>query len=784
MKTKLFNLSLALLTAVIGVQAQIQIDGDFSDWDNVAIENLAHDSLHKDYLRDCLYDMKWTEDNQNFAFYLEFDTNGTDEIGIFMNINNSSTGFDTYFDQLWNGFANYMIEFEINTPSAAELHRFPITANQHTWEWESMDTPGFLNCCPSVILPNGHAAMEGKILKSAFPEAISSLNLGVCTYSNWTPSGALPNAYFSDDDIIFPPMLSVPLLLEDTTSINPNTTFSGTCGDNLTWTLQDSTLTISGTGAMTDWEDVTYGEYNPECDCWPIFSNIPWFSQSSSISSIVINDGVTTIGNYAFSICWNVKTIIIPNSVTNIGDYAFAGCPITAITIPNGITSIREGTFSGCDSLVSISIPNSVTSIGDGAFWYCGLTSVTIPNSVTTIGEGAFSECWRLTSIIIPNSVTSIGEGAFMNCHNLTSITLPNSISIIGDYVFEGCGLTSINIPNSVTSIGICAFRYCTDLASVNIPNSVSSIGDGAFSSCYSLINLTIPNSVTHLESYPFYMVPNVSYSGNLQGAPWGARCLNGFVEYPFVFTDSTRTTLAACSGAAIENVSVPNGVTTIGESAFYYCSKITFIALPNSVTSIERDAFKLCYNLASINIPEGVTSLSRGIFENCSHLSSLFVYMDTPAYIPITISIATVFSPGTDFSTIDCYVKNSSLSLYQQAERWQEMNLHGVPLYTVTFLDWDNSILCTQSIMQGDQAIAPQTPEREGYNFIGWSDTYTNIQSNLTITARYEPSSITDLENLQPNQPQAVKKHWENGQLYILLPDGTRYDASGKKVE
>jgi len=227
------------------------------------------------------------------------------------------------------------------------------------------------------------------------------------------------------------------------------------------------------------------------------------FSYCTSLTSITIPDSVTSIGEGAFLWCigltsvhinslaaWCgisfsydtsnplhyahnlyiggnlVQELIIPDGVTSIGSYAFDYCnSLTSITISNSVTSIRGRAFSYCTSLTSITIPDSVTSIGSYAFNYCtSLTSITIPDSVTSIGEGAFYNCTSLTSITIPNSVTSIRRGAFEGCNNLTSVTIPNSVTSIGDNAFGGCySLTNITIPDSVTSIGVYAF-YSSDL--------------------------------------------------------------------------------------------------------------------------------------------------------------------------------------------------------------------------------------------------------------------------------------------------------------------------------
>ena len=245
---------------------------------------------------------------------------------------------------------------------------------------------------------------------------------------------------------------------------------SGSCGENVTYSFVESTgtLTISGTGAMT--------KYNS--------SNRPWYNYRSSIKKVVINNGVTSIGDYAFYGCTGLTSITIPNSVTSIGYQAFFFCKrLTSITIPNSVTTIGSNAFSYCEGLTSITIPNSVTSIGDYAFLECtGLTSINVAednlNYASVDGvlynkdKNTLITCpmGKTGSITIPNSVTSIGDGAFEWCTGLTSITIPNSVTSIGDAAFADCtGLTSVTIPNSVTSIGYAAFSECTGLTSMTV---------------------------------------------------------------------------------------------------------------------------------------------------------------------------------------------------------------------------------------------------------------------------------------------------------------------------
>ena len=277
--------------------------------------------------------------------------------------------------------------------------------------------------------------------------------------------------------------------------------FSATNAE-IRWELsEDGTLTISG----TDMPDYRFF-YDTNTGLGQ--TTAPWYSEREKIKKIVIEDGVTSIGEYAFDGCDSLTTITIPNSVTSIGDYAFDGCSgLTSITIPNSVTSIGDMAFKGCESLTSVTIPNSVTSIERYAFSDCsGLTSIIVEEGNAKYDSrdncNAIIETKSNTLIrgcmntIIPNSVTSIGGSAFFGCDSLTSITIPNSVTSIGRYAFFSCvKLESITIPNSVTRIGAGAFEKCTGLTSITIPDSVTSIGDYAFYGCGDLTSITFEGS-------------------------------------------------------------------------------------------------------------------------------------------------------------------------------------------------------------------------------------------------------------------------------------------------
>lgn len=349
---------------------------------------------------------------------------------------------------------------------------------------------------------------------------------------------------------------------------------AGYCGENAYWIFDEETgvLTIFGTGAMKDYSS----------------SSMPWYSHLDAITSIVIDEGVTRIGNYAFNDCEYVANVSIPETVTTLGNYCFRYCyDLTKIVLPDSVTTIGNYAFYGCEELAEIVIPGSVTTIGTYAFNYCSkLSAISIPHSVTSVADYAFDNCssdllitYEGTSeewvnVCVTNYRTqcsdgvvrqwgSCGTNAYWLLDDQGTLTIfgtgpmknySNSSSM--PWYYSRSSINSIVIKDGITRIGNYSFYGLTKLTSVDIPETVTAVGSYSFYNCYSLINVTLPDSVRTIESYAFY----------------------------------------ECAG--LTSFTVPDGVTSIGDYAFNYCRGLKNVYIPHSVTSVGKHCFTRCDNL------------------------------------------------------------------------------------------------------------------------------------------------------------------------------------------
>ena len=410
---------------------------------------------------------------------------------------------------------------------------------------------------------------------------------------------------------------------------------SGTWG-SVAWAVSEldsvQTLSIFGNGAMGT-------AYYP--------SAVPW--DAYEIANVEIGDGVTSICNFACYRCSNLTSITIPESITTIGSQAFDGCGLTSIVIPEGVTNIGLAAFSGCTSLTTAEIPDSVTSLGKSVFENCtSLISVEIPANMTSINSSVFEGCRNLTSISIPESVVSIGENAFYGCSGLTSINIPDSVTSIGDSAFCGCSsLNTVDLPTGFVTIGEMVFADCIYLDAdlqgllgedyyIDEQDIAYLLGDGIAYVQYQPEGTTALEIIVDEENGTEYIVSNeprpvasgscgenVTWTLMEQNKVW-TLTISG--EGPMTNASSSSNVPWSDYVSKIDNIVINEGVTTIGNYAFYSCSNLTNIELPESVTSIGSYAFENCTGLTSFSIPEGVTSLGYSVFNGCSSLASITI--------------------------------------------------------------------------------------------------------------------------------------------------------------
>ena len=393
-----------------------------------------------------------------------------------------------------------------------------------------------------------------------------------------------------------------------TASIGTILAESGWCGSMVLWNLKDSVLTIKGEGTMNDYSF-----------SWGTCST-PWYNKRASIKTIVIEDGVVGIGNYAFYGCNKVTTVTIGNDVANIGNNAFTECTALSCATINS-NAIVSKKYQYDNNLCTIFgsqvkeyiIGNGIFGIGDYAFYNSSnLISITLPNSITTIGNSSFSGCSSLLSIIIPEGVTSINNYAFKNCVGLTSIEIPSSVIDLSNAAFNGCNnLTHLILNSNTVANGTNNIKsiFGANIQKCILGNSVTSIGEYAFYGCNTLVSVSIPNSVIEVGTDAFRGCSNLSEVHISDIAAWCTIHFPNGTTNPLYYAHNLYL-----GEELLTNLIIPDNVSSVSAEAFAYCNSLTSVTVPENVIELRIRAFDNCNNLAHVTINSNSVMSSGGI--------------------------------------------------------------------------------------------------------------------------------------------------------------------------
>ena len=384
----------------------------------------------------------------------------------------------------------------------------------------------------------------------------------------------------------------------------PETVDSGFCGaegdgENLTWSLNsEGTLTISGTGAMADYS-TTYVLMSG------LKSDAPWFSHRTGIKAVIVEDGVTYVGKYAFG---GLRVF------SDFGAYAHIG----SVTLPGSVTAIGNSAFYGCSRLQNVSLSEGLTSVGDNAFNSCNaLESIFIPESVTEIGASAFGYCDHLTAFAVPAAVTSIGASAFYGCDSLTAITVD---PLNENYASDAYGCL---YNKSMTEL----IRYPSagPAAAFAVPDGVETIGKQAFQKCVNLKEVSLPESVTDITLPAFEQCGITAFTVDAENPSFSSGsdgCL---------YNKNKTVLVRYAAGCPQTAFTIPNGVTEIGYRAFGMAKNLNTLIFPGSFTQIGSNTLYGCSGLRFISLPGSITKIADSAFSSCADPFKI-LYAGTPA--------------------------------------------------------------------------------------------------------------------------------------------------------
>lgn len=524
---------------------------------------------------------------------------------------------------------------------------------------------------------------------------------------------------------------------------------------------------------------------------------------------------VTSIGTSAFEALKNLQSVTLPTSVTTIGTDAFYGCTkLGSVNLEEGLTSIGLRAFYNC-KLTEITIPSTVTSIGNGAFkenptttivWKpanCSIgsddsapfystnsqvTSFTFADGVEVVPAYICKNMNKIDTIVLPASVSRLGQNAFMYCTNLKSINLPATQKTLPVSFLEGCtSLESIELPATLTTVSADAFYGCMKLANVNLHEGLTTIGLRAFYNC-KLTEITVPSTVTSIGNSAFKGNPTTTIVWKPKSCTIGSDDSAPFYSTnsqvtSFTFGDSVQVIPAyLCKYMKIDSIAIPATVTSIGQSAFMYCTNLKRFEFPQGIKTVATSVLEGCTALEEVTIPSSVTTINQDAFYNCSALQAIRNY----AFTPQTITERAV--NNVNKQTCILYVPMDYIDLYQAKAVWCDFaNIIGVATdlqfeeqtVQVSYLKEDSTL----HYMEAQKWQIPHAPRIEGFTFLKWQVLPGDLAEGIVLQAVYEANTPTEAPAVYTNPANPAQKLIKNGNVYILNGDKT-YTLQGQEVK
>lgn len=560
-----------------------------------------------------------------------------------------------------------------------------------------------------------------------------------------------------------------------------------------------------------------------------IFIGEQAFIDCNSLSSINFPESIESIERCAFQGCISLNTVIIPNKVKTISAHSFNGCSgIISLTLGNNVLGIGYRAFYGCKGLTSIVIPDGVVRIEYDAFGTCNnLSSVTIPKSVVTVGDdGNGHNAFNTTAVKKIYFTGDIGDW----CRKQWA---PQRISKDYKLYFNGILQQNITLPDSIKEISKGTFRGCGSLQSIILSDSVTIIGNSAFYGCYSLKSITIPANVDELGYYVF------KGCTSLTSITWNVKKRMKLCENPFYMKDEYNIS------KQIVSFTFGDEVEWIQSFLCQEMTQLSSITIPNSVTFIHGNAFRNCSSLTSVIIPSNVTTVSSKVFEGCSRLKEIIMLPETPPYeggnivadsVPIYVPCGTLeayratswsnynvqyqpysfeyrmISSEPHKGSVNIKAGNSCEAISLSAVsnegyyfvKWSDGNSDNPRTiiltqdttiaaifgpFIVSFVDDNDTILSSQEYEYGAIPVPPANPVKTNnaqyfYTFAGWTPQIVPVTSDATYKATYTATEKTEtiIDNVI-GDVGVPTKYIENGNIYIIMPNGKKYSIIGELI-